>query len=122
MEQTITTPIHRFANGLYCRELFMPKDTLFVSRVHKYDSIAIVAKGDISILQKTGNFRMTAPATGTTKGGAKKIGLTHEDTIFITVHALPEWLNENSPIEDIESYLACDTLDDYENELKGLLP
>ena len=117
MEQVVTTPVHRFANGLYCRELLMPKGVLFVSMVHKHDSVAIVSKGDISICQESGTFRMTAPCTAITKGGTKRIGLTHEDTLFTTVHALPEGMDENTPIEEIEAYLACDTLADYDTYL-----
>lgn len=117
LPQVETKPVHRFAKGLYCRELFMPKDTVFVSMVHKHESVAIVSKGDISICQESGVFRMTAPCTMTTSAGTKRIGLTHEDTIFITVHALPEGMDENTPIEDIEAYIACDTLDDYDMQM-----
>lgn len=117
MPQILTEPEHFFAKGLYCRKLFMPAGGIYVSKVHKHESIDFILSGDISIVDAEGSRRIKAPHIGITRAGTKRVGLTHADTVFVNVHALPDGMDENTPIDEIEEYFVCNTFSDYEIEM-----
>ena len=77
---------HTFAGGCYIRELFMPKSQLITTGIHKKEHCFFVTKGDVSVLTEEGIHRITAPYSGITQPGTKRIIYVHEDTIWTTVH------------------------------------
>ena len=79
---------HTFMGGCYIRELFMPKDQLAITKIHKQDNPFFIMKGDFSILTENGVSRIKAPYHGLTKVGTRRIMYIHEDTVFITVHSM----------------------------------
>ena len=78
---------HTFVDGLYIREIFMPKGQIISTGIHKIEHPYFVQKGDISILTDQGIKRIKAPYNGITKPGTKRLIYRHEDSIWITVHA-----------------------------------
>lgn len=89
--------VHRFPEGMYVREIFMPKGSIVTSRVHKYESPFFITQGDVSVFTEgeEGIARYVAPFTGITKPGTRRVLYMHEDTVWITVHLNPE--NETDP-------------------------
>ena len=81
---------HSFGDGCYIREIFMPRGQILVTKIHKKTHPYFVMSGDISIGSEKGVERVLAPHTGITEVGTKRIIYTHEDTVFITVHATKE--------------------------------
>ena len=81
---------HSFADGLYAREIFNPQGELIVTKIHKVNHFYFLLKGDMSILTENGPMRIKAPHYGVTKAGTKRIIYTHEDCVFVTVHATKE--------------------------------
>ncbi len=81
---------HSFCNGMYMRELFIPKGTLLIGKIHKDECINIVSKGDIAVLTETGAMRVGAGYSVVTPPGMQKVGYAHEDTIFINVFRTDE--------------------------------
>jgi len=107
-------PVHRFAEGLYCRQLTMPANTVWMSRVHKHENYAFIMSGSCTVYSESGKETIHAPAMITTRVGTKRILLIHgEDCTWITVHALPPGMGPDSKVEEIEEYLACNTLEDF---------
>ena len=80
---------HTFADGVYIREIFMPKGTLLTSKIHKTNHPYFIMKGDVSVATEEGIVRLVAPYSGITKAGTKRLLYMHEDTVWITVHATP---------------------------------
>ena len=78
---------HTFADGLYIREIFMPKDQLFTTGIHKQEHPYFIQKGKVSVLTENGMEKIKAPHNGVTKPGTKRVIYTEEDTVWITVHA-----------------------------------
>ena len=115
LPQITVDPVHRFAEGLYCRELTMPKDTIWVSRVHKHENFAFILTGSCSVVSESGMELITAPRLIKTQAGTKRLLKIHEESTWVTVHALPLDLGQN--IDEIEDYYACDTLEEYEQLL-----
>jgi hypothetical protein len=78
---------HTFVNGIYVREITMPKGMLLTSKIHKTEHPFFVLSGECSVLTEDKIVRIRAPYWGITKPGTKRILYMHEDTVWITVHA-----------------------------------
>lgn len=81
---------HSFLDGVYMRELFIPKGTLLVGKVHKLACMNLVTKGDISVLTETGSARVKAGYSVVSPAGIQKVGYAHEDTVFVNVFRTDE--------------------------------
>ena len=102
--------VHRFTDGIYVREIFMPKGTLLTSKIHKTRHQFMVLKGEVSVLDEQGNeVRITAPHIGITEIGTRRVLFIHEDCVWATVHANPN--NENEV--EIEARI----IEPHDNEL-----
>ena len=114
---------HYFAQGLYAREIFIPKDHFLTGRVHKFSHINVISKGDITVLTDDGMKRIQAPCTIISKPGTKRAGYTHEDTIWTTFHATPE--TDTEKVEDaltlrsVEDYIKFIEKEEFGNKLIG---
>jgi|CXWL01.1.fsa_nt_gi hypothetical protein len=88
---------HHFSKGVYAREMFMPKGTLLVGKIHKFKNLNIMSQGDIAILSIDGVERIKAPYTLVASPGAKRVFYAHEDTIWTCIHG-----TEDIDLEKIE--------------------
>lgn len=104
---------HTFLDGMYMRELFIPKGTMLIGKVHKLPCINIVSSGDISVLTETGTARVKAGYSVVTPVGIQKLGYAHEDTLFVNVFRTDE--TDPDKIDDVVAFdLADDVLIDME--------
>ena len=83
---TINPLKHTFIKDCYIREVFMPKGQTITTQIHKQEHPFFFMTGDVTIISPAGTERIKAPYHGITQPGTKRIILTHEDTILITVH------------------------------------
>jgi len=95
---------HTFADGLYIREIFMPKGQIISTGIHKKKHPYFVLKGEISVLSQDGITNIKAPYHGITDPGTKRIIFIHEDSIWITVHAT----DKNNVEETLNDIVAKD--------------
>lgn len=100
---------HKFGDGLYVREIFMPKGMLIVSKIHKFTHPYFVLKGKCSVLTEEGIIRIQAPFYGMTKAGTKRILYIHEDSVWVTVHA-----TEEKDVEKIEEHIVTTDFKDLD--------
>lgn len=80
---------NEFCNGLYARTMFIPAGTLLTGAIHKEENFLFVREGDIAIWTETGMQRIGKGAMIKSSVGAKRVGLTFEDTVLTTVHFNP---------------------------------
>jgi len=86
-----TTLIHHFADGLYGRELHLPKGAILTGKTHRGRTLNIIPKGKILVSAVGEASRVIeAPACFVSEAGARRAGLALEDTIWINVHASEE--------------------------------
>lgn len=104
---------HTFADGLYIREVTMPKGYLITSKLHKTTHPYFVLSGDVSVITPDGPIRIIAPHSGITKAGTKRILYMNEETVWITVHATKE-----TDLEKIEDELIAKTYEELPEEIK----
>jgi hypothetical protein len=98
---------HTFAGGCYVREIYNPANELIITKIHKKEHPFFLMKGEMSILTEEGIQNIKAPYQGVTKPGTKRAIYTHEECIFITVHA-----TENTTVEDVEDEVICTKYED----------
>ena len=103
-----TNPVkHTFMGGCYIRELFMPKNQLAITKIHKQDNPFFIMKGSFSILTEDGASHIKAPYHGLTKVGTRRIMYVHEDTVFITVHS-----TNKTTVEEVENQIFAENFED----------
>lgn len=107
---------HKFADGLYIREIFLPKGYVIVTKLFKQSHATFMLLGDCSILTEKGIMRVKAPFHMVTSIGTKRVIYVHEDTVWITIHANPKGLRDPKALE--EDIIAKDykELDEQENK------
>ena len=78
---------HRFTPGMYTREIFMPKGTFIVSKIHKTEHPFVVLTGKARVwIEGEGVKVITAPHVGITKPGTRRVLLILEDCRWLTFH------------------------------------
>jgi len=90
---------HRFTEGLYVREIFMPAGSLITSKIHKTQHQYFVLKGAVSVWIDGGEEHyIEAPYIGVTEPGTRRVLYVWEDCIWATAHPNPD----NEDLEQIE--------------------
>ena len=103
-----TNPVkHTFAGGCYVREIHNPAHELIITKIHKKEHPFFLMKGEMSILTEEGIQHIKAPYQGVTKPGTKRAIYTHEECVFVTVHA-----TSSTNIEEIEEEVVCTKYED----------
>lgn len=90
---------HYFSQGVYARELFIPKGTLLTGQIHKYQQLNIMSQGEMSVLTEDGVVRVKAAFTIVSPPGTKRIAYAHEDSVWTTIHGTDE-----TDLEKIEAH------------------
>ncbi len=99
---------HHFSYGIYARELFIPKGVMLTGKIHKYEQLNILVKGDISVLIDDKIVRIKAPFTIVSKAGTKRIAIAHDNCIWITIHGTHE-----TNLDKIEEYFIAQNEKEY---------
>ena len=99
---------HHFSQGVYARELFIPKGTLLTGKIHKYAQLNILSQGELSVLTEDGIVRVRAPFTVVSPPGTKRIAFAHEDSVWTTIHGTNE-----TDLDKIEAHCIAETDADY---------
>jgi hypothetical protein len=107
---------HYFANGVYCREIYIPRDFLIVGKVHKAEHFAMISKGRLRVTTHDGVREFEGPHLMVSPGGTKRVLLALTDVIFMNIHR-----TDSRDLDAIEKELIEDdetALFDSANRLK----
>ena len=98
--ESVECPLaHRFTDGLYVRELSIPKNTLVTSKIHKTQHQYFLMKGKVTVWANGESpITIEAPYIGVTEPNTRRVVYVWEDCIWATAHGNPN--NENE--EEIE--------------------
>lgn len=99
---------HHFSQGVYARELFIPKGTVLTGKIHKYPQLNILSKGELSVLTEDGIKRVKAPFHVVSPAGTKRIAFAHEDSVWTTIHG-----TEENDLEKIENHFIAQSEQEY---------
>lgn len=78
---------HSFADGLYAREMRMPRGVVATGRQHKKSHFNFLMTGKIRVLADGVMRTMTAPCMVFSPAGVKKAAYCLEDCVWIVVEA-----------------------------------
>lgn len=86
-EQIPIEPVHRFADGIYAREITIPAGAILTGKIHRTRHLNIISRGDISVWSAGEPVRrIRAPYAFVAEAGARRVGVAHEETVWTTVH------------------------------------
>jgi hypothetical protein len=92
---------HRFTDGMYIREIFMPAGSLITSKIHKTEHPYIVSYGKVAVSIDSEDWNeITAPYTGITKPGTRRVLYIIEDCIWTTFHRIDDMKSEYNDLSD----------------------
>jgi hypothetical protein len=80
---------------LYGREMFMPKGTLVVGKIHKRQGLNFLLQGKIYVATEFGKVWYTAPCIIKGEANVKRVVFAAEDSIFVNVHLTGHTGEEN---------------------------
>jgi hypothetical protein len=78
--------VHRFTDGMYIREIFMPGGTAVTTLRHKTNHPFVITRGRVSVWNDGVVEELQAPYVGITNPGTRRLIIVHEDTVWITFH------------------------------------
>lgn len=82
---------HGFADGVYVREIFIPKGYILTGKIHKYAHPNFLMQGEVIVVtEHEGVQHLKAPLSLISQAGTKRAVIALEDTIWITVHVTNE--------------------------------
>lgn len=96
----ILEPVHKFAPGIYRRELFVPAGAFITSKVHLTRHFFELISGVMDVATQDGIMRMVAPYDCITEPGTRKIAFVLEDALMVTYHDNPEDCTDIEVLED----------------------
>ncbi len=111
---------HYFSNGVYAREIFIPKGSLVIGKIHKFQNLNIMSQGRGVVLSIDGSKEISAPYTVVSSAGVKRAYFAHEDTTWTTIlgtHEIDVDIIEQAFIA--KTYDEVEMLDQYMRQIEG---
>ena len=106
---------HTFTNNMYIREIFMPAGSLITSKIHKTEHPYTVSYGKVAVSIDNGEWlEITAPYTGITTPGTRRVLYIIEDCIWTTYHPLVDMKLSYNDLTEQEKQ---NIVDEIENEI-----
>ena len=91
MPQTDCPVTHRFAPGVYLREIFMPADAIVIGKIHKTKHFNLLVRGACFIVHSDGTREeLRAPGVFVSEAGVQKVLYITEDMVWQTIHPTNE--------------------------------
>ena len=112
--------IHRYADHVYAREIFMPKDHVITSKIHKTCHFYVILEGEVIVATDEGTVRLKAPYVGITPAGTKRAIHILEDCKWITFHLNPTNTQDLKKIEDDVIAKSFDELPDLTEKVNSI--
>lgn len=94
----------------YAREMFIPKGTLIIGKIHRHQHLNFISKGRVRVFTEFGEKYLKAPCTFISEVGLKRAVYAEEDTIWTTVH-LTQFESE-AELDKIEQEVISPSYDD----------
>ena len=81
---------HAFADGMYARTIWLPRNGTLVGRVSRREHFFFVVSGEMTIWSNDSAMRFKGPHLVVSPPGTKRAGFAHDPSIVMTVHRVSE--------------------------------
>ena len=81
--------------GTYARQMFIPKGTLIIGKIHRHQHLNFIMQGKVSVSTEFGPKYFEAQCIFVSEVGLKRAVIAEEDTIWVTVHLTKHLGEEN---------------------------
>lgn len=82
--------VHHFSDGLYAKEMRIPKGYTAMSHQHHYSHLSLLAKGSVLVTTDNDSNKYVSPACIEIKAGVNHAILALEDCVWYCIHATNE--------------------------------
>jgi len=82
--------VHNFSDGLYAKQMTIPKGFIAGQHSHTFSHLSILAKGKVVVETDTGKNTYEAPACIEIKKQTNHMITALEDTVWFCIHATDE--------------------------------
>ncbi len=106
LEEADCPVTHRFSDGIYLREIFMPKGTRIIGKIHATEHFNVLLSGKVTVITAEGEECIEAPHTFISKAGVQKVVIIHEDCIWQTLH-----VTNKTNLDEIEKDVIVESYD-----------
>jgi hypothetical protein len=107
---------HYFSNGVYAREIFIPKGSIVMGKIHKFQNLNIMSKGKGKIISIDGAKEIEAPYAVVSSPGVKRFYHALEDTVWTTILGTekkdPEQIEEEFIAKSYDEVIAIEIQED----------
>jgi hypothetical protein len=79
---------HRFAPGIYLREIFMPAGSMIIGHQHRTEHFNVILQGRAKVMMDGVMHDVVAPCTIKSEPNVRKILYIQEDMIWQTLHPM----------------------------------
>jgi len=103
---------HTFSEGIYVREIFIPKGTVLTGKIHKHAHPNFLMSGKVDVVTEgEGHQRLAGPCSIMSPPGTKRALQAITDLVWITVHHNP---TNTQDLAELEKIVIADSYEDYE--------
>jgi hypothetical protein len=103
---------HKFADGMYIREIFIPKGVILTGKIHKHSHGNFLMEGEVIVFTEGGGEEhLIAPMSIVSLPGTKRVVKTLQDTVWVTVHANP---TNTQDLVELEKEVIAETYEEFE--------
>jgi hypothetical protein len=115
---SLTCPLkHSFADGIYVREIFIPKGLFIVGKIHKHEHPNFLMSGTVDIVTEEGSTRLVGPCAMISPSGTKRALHSITDLVWITVHHNP---TNTQDIAELEGKVIAESFEVYDSFRKRI--
>jgi len=105
--------VHRFTDGMYIREIFMPQGSLLTSKIHKTTHPYTISKGKVAVSIDGKEWtEYEAPFTGITLAGTRRILYIISDCVWTTYHCVPMASESDNEFDEETKMKLIDVIED----------
>jgi len=102
---------HSFSEGVYVREMFMPRGGLVIGKLYKISHTWFLLSGELEVATDEGTEYYIGPCYVNAPEGTKRVLHAVSDVIFVNVYPNPENITDTDKLEEI---LTCSSYKEYE--------
>ena len=102
---------HKFADGVYIRQMDMVKESIVVGAIHKHLHVWFLLTGHVTVATEDTTEDYIAPCYVVSTPGVKRVILANEDSIFVNIHKNP---SNTQDVDRLEKEIVALNYEEYE--------